>query len=389
MARAPFSIYTRKGTDGKQLYCVRFYDDDGSPIKSTTLWDAKSPTSAARIAETMLRAGVVSSEKNPLALEYLLEFWTKDSDYARSRALRGVVLSEQYMKVNRYLIAAHLKLYLKNKRLLDLSPAWLEKTILTLSRAGLNARSINSTVQAVKVPFANFCRLHRLANALTSVEKLREEPRERGILTADEVGRIIASEDESPRAIAAALLGALCGLRHGEVRGLQWADIDEETGTIHIKNNLVSESEGLKRPKWGSAREVPLAAPVLSALQLCAYVSPYGRAGYVLWNEKRPGAPISRATILTGLRRILRTIGITDEMQEQRNLCFHGLRHTFVSLSRASGIPDFLVQRMAGHKSMVMTDRYSHAEGIIDFAAARASLEAAVKGTTKVVGSAS
>jgi hypothetical protein len=43
---------------------------------------------------------------------------------------------------------------------------------------------------------------------------------------------------------------------------------------------------------------------------------------------------------------------------------------------------------MAGHKSMVMTDRYSHAEGIIDFAAARASLEATVKPTTKVAGGA-
>lgn len=388
MARSPFSIYTRKGTDGKLLYCVRFFDDDGSPIKSKTLWDAKSPTAAARLAETMLRAGVVSNEKNPPALEYLLEFWTKDSDYARSRALRGVVLSEQYMKVNRYLIAAHLSPYLKNKRLLDLSPAWLEKTILALAGAGLNARSINTTVQAIKVPFANFCRLHRLANALTSVEKLREEPRERGILTADEVGRIIAIEGESPRAIAAALLGALCGLRHGEVRGLQWDDVDEVAGTIHIRHNLVSESEGLKRPKWGSAREVPLAAPVLEALQLCAGASPYGRVGYVIWNEKRPGAPVSRATVLAGFRRILRSIGISDEQQERRNLCFHGLRHTFVSLSRASGLPDFLVQRMAGHKSMVMTDRYSHAEGIIDFAAARASLEATVKPTTKVAGGA-
>jgi len=378
MARSPFSIYTRKGTDGKPLFCVRFFDDDGSPIRSKTLWDAKSPTSAARIAESLLRAGVVSSEKNPLALEYLLAFWTKDSDYARSRALRGVVLSEKYMKGNRYLVSAHLSHYLKNKRLLDLSPAWLEKTILALSGAGLNARSINTTIQAVKVPFANFCRLHRLANALTSVEKLREEPRERGILTADEVGRIIAVQGESPRVIAAALLGALCGLRHGEVRGLQWDDVDETAGTIHVRNNLVSESEGIKRPKWGSAREVPLAAPVLEALQLCARASPYERVGYVIWNEKRPDAPISHATILIGFRRILRSIGIPDEMQEQRNLCFHGLRHTFVSLSRASGLPDFLVQRMAGHKSMVMTDKYSHADGIIDFAAARASIEAAI-----------
>ena len=44
MARSPFSIYTRKSTDGKTLFCVCFYNDSGKPIKSVTLWKAKSPT---------------------------------------------------------------------------------------------------------------------------------------------------------------------------------------------------------------------------------------------------------------------------------------------------------------------------------------------------------
>lgn len=378
MARAPFSIFTRLGKDGKKAYSARFFDVEGAVIKTAVLRDAKNATAAGRIAAKMLADGVISTASNPFALEYLISFWQRDSDYARGRALRGVVLSEQYLKINRYLISRHLSGPLKGKRLLDITPMFLEKLVLKMSKDGSKSRTINSSLQALRVPYGFFCRQHRLANALTSVEKVAYVPKERGILTADEIGQVIALEGESPRAVAGVLLGALCGLRLGEVRGLQWEDIDEAAGTIHICHNAVDAMEGLKGPKWGSSREVPAPAPVLDVLKLCAAVSPWGRSGYVLWNEKASGQPIAHGTIPAGFKRILRSIGISDAMRKDRNLCFHGLRHTFVSLSRAASIPDFIVQRMAGHKSMDMTNRYSHTEGIIDFAAARASIEAAV-----------
>jgi len=71
----------------------------------------------------------------------------------------------------------------------------------------------------------------------------------------------------------------------------------------------------------------------------------------------------------------LARIGIKEEQRKSRNLVFHGLRHTFVSLSRASGLPDFLVMRMAGHKSASMMENYSHAGNVIDFTATRAKMD--------------
>ena len=378
MARAPFSIFVRTGRDGKKFYSARFFDTDGTVIKTKVLREARSVTAASRIASKMLADGVVSNATNPMALDYLASFWDRDSDYVRGRTLRGVVLSDRYIEVNGYLVSRHLAGPLKGRRLLEVTPLFLEKLVLKMDKDGCSARTINSTLQALKVPFGYFCRQHRLANALTSVEKLRESPRERGILTADEIGQVIALEGESPRAVASVLLGALCGLRLGEVRGLQWEDIDEAGGTITICHNTVNAKEGLKAPKWKSIRTVPAPAPVLEAMKLCAAVSPYGRSGYVIWNEKRKDAPIAHATVPAGFYRILRAIGISDKQRAERNLCFHGLRHTFVSLTRAASVPDFIVQRMAGHKSMDMTNHYSHTEGIIDFAAAKASIEAAV-----------
>jgi integrase len=67
---------------------------------------------------------------------------------------------------------------------------------------------------------------------------------------------------------------------------------------------------------------------------------------------------------------MLKRIGVDETMQTERNIVFHGLRHSFVSLSRAAGVPDFLVQRLAGHKTAKMMENYSHSENVIDFSKA-------------------
>jgi len=72
-------------------------------------------------------------------------------------------------------------------------------------------------------------------------------------------------------------------------------------------------------------------------------------------------------------------------MQVARNLTLHGLRHTFVTLGRLSGIPDLVIQALAGHKSSAMMEHYSHASQVIDFDEARKKLES-FKETTNRVG---
>jgi integrase len=51
---------------------------------------------------------------------------------------------------------------------------------------------------------------------------------------------------------------------------------------------------------------------------------------------------------------------IDDSEQRRRNISFHSLRHTFVSLLRLAGVEDFQVQALAGHKSAAMMEKYSH-----------------------------
>ena len=49
--------------------------------------------------------------------------------------------------------------------------------------------------------------------------------------------------------------------------------------------------------------------------------------------------------------------GITDRRQR---VTFHTLRHTYCSWAVMAGIPLYVVSKAVGHKTTIMTQRYSH-----------------------------
>jgi integrase len=107
-----------------------------------------------------------------------------------------------------------------------------------------------------------------------SIGKAVETPKEKGILTPDEVIRLISAPVADPHYRLAMLLDCLCGMRMGEVRGLQWGDIKD--GLIHIRHNWIN-GEGMKAPKCkgGAVREnsrkVPLPSSVAAILQVSCF----------------------------------------------------------------------------------------------------------------------
>jgi integrase len=117
-----------------------------------------------------------------------------------------------------------------------------------------------------------------------------------------------------------------------------------------------------------------------------------------------PGKPFSKTYLEKALARELEAIGIPGKWrpplhpgkklaaaeekkppekyvneQRRRNISFHSLRHTFVTLGRLAGISDLEIQTLARHKSGAMMERYSHASQVLDFTVAREKLEKAIR----------
>ncbi len=376
MARAPFSVFKRTSTDsqGKKStsFSARFFDPDGKVVRTKAL-KATSATKAHTEAKALLEAGEAKKPDNPLVLDFLRDFWKADSPYAQMKALRGKPLSARYILTSETAIRVHWTPYLEGVRLRALTIDLVEAAILDLSNKGKSPRIINVGLQAIRVPMADYSRRNRQPDPLTYCRPLSETPKERGILTIDEISKIVGMADENPRARCAVLLGALCGLRMGECFGLEPGDIDGNI--IHIVHNWVDDKEGIKAPKCGSKRDVPMPAVVKEAIELCLSIAPED-SRFVLWNEKDPTRPCDKNMIERGFTLMLLALNITPEERKTRNLCFHGLRHAYVSMSRASGLPDFVTMRLAGHKSAAMLERYSHAEGSFDFNQVRAGMDA-------------
>jgi integrase len=210
------------------------------------------------------------------------------------------------------------------------------------------------------------------ADPAKAIARAAHNASEKGILTVAEAAAVCSLPMNNPRRLLPVLLGLCCGMRRGEVRGLQWGDIQD--GMIDIRHNWI-DGEGLKAPKSGSARKVPYGAAVsacLDAVKATArHIAP---DAFVLESLRTDGKPVKDEFPNKALAAVLASIGIDTATQRARNLTPHGLRHTFVSLARLAGIDDLTVQTLAGHSNLSMTNRYTHAAQVIDFTAAREKL---------------
>jgi integrase len=277
-------------------YVARFFDEDGNIVKTKTL-GATSQTKATLEAKALLDTGEGVAKADPLVLDFLADFWKIESDYAKMKALRGRPLSIHYVEINALVAKKHLGGPLKGVRLHSLSVPRMERIVLDPSAAGVNPRSINSIIGAVRVPVSDFSRRHRVPDPLQYLGRVAERPRERGTLSIDEIAKIVELRDESPRLRCGILLGALCGLRLGEARGLEPGDIDAPAGLLHIVHNYVDDREGSKAPKCGSKRDVPLPAVVAEAIDLCLTIAPEG-SRFVLWNDRGKVRPMDKNAFL-------------------------------------------------------------------------------------------
>ena len=380
MAKAKFTIYKRKyadATNGKPKikFAARFFDSNGKLAKTIVL-KARTIKDAALEAEAMLEAGGLGIiVEDPFVLDILHDFWREDSTYSLNKKRKGMPLSKNYIYINSKLIGKHWENMLKGVHVSQLSVDFMEKIVEKFEKEGKSGRTINAALQSLQVPLRNWTRKHAVPYPLEYFDgHCSEHTKKRGTLSQTEIKLIIGLQNESPRLKAAVLLGALCGLRLGEVAGLQHQDIDFESKEIMVRHNWIDD-EGLKRPKCGSERIVPMPSAVEEAIKMVYAVRPYAEGDFILWNDSSKDRPANKSNITRAFALLLQEIGISKNEQKRRNLVFHSLRHTFVSMCRNSGMSDFEVMAYSGHKTSSMLDNYSHAQKIVDFKEARNKID--------------
>lgn len=368
--RQPYLIYKRS-IRGKKSYYVKVWDEkkyDYSIRKSILSIKDDIGPKGARFPHTS-KAGAVAlvqlwmkerpAEKSGDRLdEYLLSFWEEGSPFLKSKALRGKSYSKAYLFDNRTGIKNHFLPYLdeiKKRSILvyQVTPGLLEgfQTYAT-DKGEIGARRINAIMQAVTVPLSEAHRLGKISeNPGTKITKLQEVKASRSIFTPEEV-KAFFEKCQDPRHYGINLLAATTGMRQGECRGLQRGDVKD--GYIELSHNW-QDKEGLKEPKWGSSRLVPLPVSTQKVLSALIEENPF-QNDFVFWGS-HPDRPIGKRTVSNEFNRI-----VEEEMEisnrAARGLTFHAWRHWYNSMLRGN-VPDHALRKLTGHSDEAMTDRYT------------------------------
>ncbi len=147
----------------------------------------------------------------------------------------------------------------------------------------------------------------------------------------------------SPQVCEMSLLSLHCGLRAGEVFSLTWGDIDLRHGLITLRDT-----------KSGVSRTVHMTKQTRDILE----TKQQGNHGGLVF-PGRGGVKITAIskTFAQTLKNLGFNIGVTDR---RLKATFHTLRHTHASWLVMEGVDLYTVQKIMGHSTLAMTQRYAH-----------------------------
>ena len=143
----------------------------------------------------------------------------------------------------------------------------------------------------------------------------------------------------APWLCAVVLFALHTGMRMGEVIDLTWWGVDHVRRTVTIF-----------RSKNGERRTIPVNDTVLQILKEKAKVRSL-ELDRVFCSKAL--TPMESGHLRRAFRLALRKAKIQD-------FHFHDLRHTFATRLVQAGVDLYKVQRLLGHKSPLMTQRYAH-----------------------------
>lgn len=243
-----------------------------------------------------------------------------------------------------------------NKLKRDLLPSWGKLPLTAITTKDVQALCTRIRTESSPT-YANryYSLIHRIfnlailwgkldgRNPAKGVAKAKESAGRERFLSKDEIERFCAALDGCRETdfIGQAFLRLLLltGVRCGEALSLTWANVDLERGVAF-----------LPKTKSGRSRQVilnDLAQGVLrEMLERRAGDNPFVFPG------SRPGTHMAEP------RRVFAKV--KDAAKIEKSFRSHDLRHSFASLAVQNGASLYEVQKLLGHSSSVMTQRYSH-----------------------------
>ena len=145
------------------------------------------------------------------------------------------------------------------------------------------------------------------------------------------------------------IIGALAGLRTGEVRALRWKHVDLERRLIHVQDQVARRSGGVSTLKDGESRFVPISDALYEVL-----------ANALIEVGSLVCQPAGHSEFLSDhlIGKLIAAALAELELPAMR--WYEATRHTFASQWVMEGGSLETLREMMGHDSVTTTERYAH-----------------------------
>lgn len=176
-------------------------------------------------------------------------------------------------------------------------------------------------------------------NPIRKVRKPKEPKGRNRYLTEDEIPALLeaCNNSSNPYLHTIVVLALSTGMRQGEILNLRWPDVNLDDGRITLRDT-----------KNGETRTVPLAGRALDSLREHSKVRRLDTD--LLFPGRRCDSPVF---IRAPWSAAVEASGI-------KNFRFHDLRHSAASYLAMNGASVNLIAKILGHKSIQVTNRYTH-----------------------------
>lgn len=226
----------------------------------------------------------------------------------------------------------------------DIAPFHLEKLKRDMAVGGQSPRSIQYALSVVRQIFNTAKRLGVFEgeNPTAKVKFPKPDNGRMRFLTHKEASALLESLKKKGADVHdMTLLSLNCGLRFGEIASLTWADVDLEKGVLTIRDAKAGSRYGFLTEQ---------AAEMLRA-------RPEGKPSDYVFQSRNGKLNRISTTFFSTVDELKLNEGIDDP---RLKICFHSCRHSYASWMIEQGQDLYVVQKLLGHKTNVMTQRYAH-----------------------------
>lgn len=310
----------------------------------------------------------------------------------KTKAPTFKALAEKYLKWaaenhNRHGIEAksryenHLAQRFDAKRLDAISPFDLERLKAEMLKDGMAPKTVSHCLALVRAMFnrAIDWELYAGVNPVRKVKMPTVQNARDRFLTVEEADRLLKELKRNPRFKGQyralpdpklhdiTLLSLHTGARASEIFNLRGADVNLSTGLIALRDTKNTET-----------RYAPMTTAVKAMLKRRMPDDP----SMPLFTDA-DGEPIKEVS--NAFERVVERLGFNTGVEDPRQrVVFHTCRHTFASWLAIQGTPLHTIARLMGHKSIAMSERYSHLSPEHKRDAVN-GIEAAINGSGQVV----